>query len=370
MKKIKDNSWLKLLLTGIILIVIYKSVDNLGGIFSFFGTFLEVLMPCIIGAVIALFMYVPTKKLERVFKKVKCKPIQKGARLISALLVYAIAFCLLAFGIKFIIPVLYKNIEELITKIPGYAADLNKLTAHIDFIPKFDIALLEEILKKYLDPAKINSYISLISGIFNSFISVVVSVIISLYIVLETENIKAYSHKLRSHINIGEKADIYVLYARKVVSLFRSYFAGLFLDSLLIGAISTVIFMLFGIKYPAFLGLVIGIGNLVPIFGPIVAAFLVCFIGMISLGPINALWLFVYQIILAQVDGNIINPKIVGAQVGLKPLWVLISVTVFGGLFGPLGMVLGVPVFASVKLILDDLLDDGKVNASEKETKE
>lgn len=370
MKKLRDNSWLKLLLIGIILIVIYKSVDNLSGIFSFFGTVLEVLTPCIIGAVIALFMYVPTKKLEGVIKKIKWSPVQKNARLISAIFVYVIAFCVLAFGIKFIIPVLYKNVEELIVKIPGYAENLNKLTANINFIPKFDMTFLEEILKKYLDPAKINSYISLISGIFNSFISFVVSVIISLYIVLETENIKAYLHRLRAHINIGKKADIYVFYARKVVSLFRSYFAGLFLDSLLIGAISTVVFMLFDIKYPAFLGLVIGIGNFIPIFGPIVAAFVVYFIGVLSLDPISALWLFAYQIILAQVDGNIINPKIVGSHVGLKPLWVLISVTIFGGLFGPLGMVLGVPVFASVKLVMDDFLDDGRVNGSKEEKKE
>lgn len=370
MKKLRDNSWLKLLLTGIILIIIYKSVDKLGQIVSFFGTVLDVLTPCIIGAVIALFMYVPTKKFERIVRKVKWNPIQKSARLISALFVYAIAFCLLAFGIKFIIPVIYKNVEELIVKIPGYAEELNKLTADINFIPKFDMTFLEEILKKYLDPAKINSYITLISGIFNSFVSVVVSVIISLYIVLETDNIKSYLKRVRAHINIGEKADIYVLYARKIVALFRSYFAGLFLDSLLIGAISTVVFMLFGIKYPAFLGLIIGIGNFIPIFGPIIAAFVVYFIGVLSLDPLNALWLFAYQIVLAQIDANIINPKIVGAQVGLKPLWVLVSVTIFGGLFGPLGMVLGVPVFASVKLVLDDFLDDGKVNGTKGESKE
>lgn len=367
MKKLIENSWLKLLLTGIILIVIYKSVDNLGGIFSFLGTVLEVLLPCIIGALIALFVYLPTKKLERVVQKINWRPIQKNARLISALFIYAVAFCLITFGVKFIIPVLYKNAEDLIVRIPGYAEKLNELTAHFDFIPKFDIAFLGEILNKYLDPTRINSYISLLSGIFNSFISFVVSVIISLYIVLETENIKAYLHKLHTHINIGKKADVYVLYARKVVALFRSYFTGLFLDSLLIGTISTVVFMLFKIPYAAFLGLVIGIGNLVPIFGPIVAAFVVYFIGMISLGPLNALWLFVYQIVLAQVDGNIINPKIVGSQVGLKPLWVLVSVTVFGGLFGPIGMVLGVPVFASIKLIMDDFLDDGRFNGSQKE---
>lgn len=370
MKKFRDNSWLKLLLTGIILIVIYKSVDNLGGIFSFLGTVLEVLTPCIIGAVIALFVYIPAKKLEHVVKKINWKPIQKNARLISALIIYAIVICVITFGVKFIIPVLYKNVEDLVIRIPGYAEKLNELTKHIEFLPKFDITFLGEILKKYLDPTKINSYISLISGIFNSFISVVVSVIISLYIVLETENIKAYLYKFRRHINVGEKADICVLYARKIVALFRSYFTGLFLDSLLIGAISTVVFMIFKIPYAAFLGLVIGIGNLVPIFGPIVAAFVVYFIGMISLGPINALWLFVYQIVLAQVDGNIINPKIVGAQVGLKPLWVLVSVTIFGGLFGPLGMVLGVPIFASVKLVMDDFLDDGHLNGSAEEKSE
>ena len=364
MKKIFENNWLKVLLTGILFIVVYKSVDNLNNIFSFFGTFLSVITPCIIGALIALFAYNPVRKVEDLFQKMNLKPALKYKKLFAVLIVYFIAFFVLGIAIKYIVPVLYKNVEELIVKIPVLIEHLNGLFSKLEFMPQLNIGAIGEKLLGYLDFERINHYLSVITGIANSFVSFLVSIIISIYIILEKEQITAFFVKLRERMTIKEKTDLFVRYTRKIVALFRSYFTGLFIDSVIIGAVTTIVFAAFKVPYAVFLGLIVAIGNMIPFFGPIVAAIIIYFIGMISLGPLNALWLLAFQLVLGQIDANVIQPKIIGSYVGISPLLVLISVTVFGGLFGPLGMVFGVPICASAKLVLDDYLADGKIDGA------
>ena len=364
MKKVFDSSWIKLILSGILLIVVYKSVDNLNNIFSFVTTFLDVAKPCVIGAVIALFAYVPVRKVEGLFSKVRFPFIQKHAKAFGITCVYLAFIAVLAIAIKYIVPVLYRNIEDLITKIPAYLERLNKLTEHIEFLPEFNLGFIGEQLLKYFNLERLNEYLSVITGIANSFVAFVVSVIISIYIILEKEPMSVVLSKLSKRLKTGNRARIFVAYVKKIVALFRSYFAGLFMDSVLIGVVCTLVFVIFKVPYAVFLGLVIAIGNMIPFFGPIVAAAIAYLIAMISLGPVNAIWILVFQLIMGQIDGNIIQPKIVGSQVGVSPLLVLVAVTVFGGLFGPVGMILGVPVCASAKLVLEDYLEDGRIDGN------
>ncbi len=364
MKKTFKSSWLTLIVTGILLILVYKSVDNLNNIFLFLGKILQVLTPCIIALLIALFAYKPAKKVENLIRKVPCRLVAKRAKVLGVLVIYVVFIAIISVAVKFIVPVLYKNIEDLIVKIPSYAERLNQLMSHVDFLPKFDLSFISEILVNYFNFERLNQYLSVITGIANSFISFFVSIIISIYIILEKDGIMLFLAKVRGRLKIGSKADIFTFYIHKIIALFRSYFAGLFLDSVLIGTISGVVFAIFGVPYAVFLGLAVAVGNLIPFFGPIVAAIITYLISMISLGPLSAIWVLVFQLIMGQIDGNLIQPKIVGSQVGISPLLVLISVTVFGGLFGPVGMILGVPVCASVKLVIDDYLSDGKIDGN------
>ena len=364
MKKFLESNWLKLLLSGVLLIVVYKSVDNLSNIFSFLQQLLSVARPCIIGAVIALFVYIPIKKVEGVLGKVKLNFVKKHAKAFGIFAVYLALFLLIGVAIKYIVPVLYKNIEDLVAKIPQYLEQLNKLTEHLTFLPEVDLGFIGEQLLKYFNLERLNEYLTVITGIANSFISFLVSIIISVYIILEKDQMALFVSKLGKRLHTGKKTEIVMMYIKDIVALFRSYFAGLLMDSLLIGVICTFVFVMFKVPYAVFLGLVIAVGNMIPFFGPIIAAVVAYLIAMISLGPINAIWVLVFQLVMGQIDGNIIQPRIVGSQVGVSPLMVLVSVTIFGGLFGPLGMILGVPVCASAKLVIEDYLDDGKIDRS------
>lgn len=360
----KDKSvWLKYITIGTALIIIYKITDNFGGIIKYLNLILDALFPVIIGAVIAFFLVKPTKKLEALLKKIKF--VNKFAKLISILLVYAIIIAALAIGIKFLLPVLISNAEELISNIPRYYNSANNYISNSEFLKKAGI--IEQIMDKarnILTFSNLNKYISYVSSIASSFLTFFLSIIISIYILLEKDGIFSFLSSVKNKFFHGERINTFVAYVRKIVDMFYSYFIGLAFDALLISIISSVAFTLFKIPYAPLLGLVIGIGNLVPFFGPIVSAVIVFIVSAITLGPIQAIWVIAFQFALGQIDGNLIQPKILSNSTGISPLTVLVSVIVFGELFGFLGMLLGVPIGASIKILVDDFMDDGKINAS------
>ena len=113
---------------------------------------------------------------------------------------------------------------------------------------------------------------------------------------------------------------------------------------------------IFKVPYAFMLGLVVAIGNLIPFLGPIIASLIVFLISTLTLGPLSGIWLLILQFVMAQLDSNLLQPKILSESTGISPLLVLISVTVFGSLWGAAGMIIGVPVCAIAKTIPDPTL--------------
>ena len=156
----------------------------------------------------------------------------------------------------------------------------------------------------------------------------------------------------------GKRGTILALYARKMIDIFYSYFIGLVTDAIIVGLAATIFLLVFGAPYPVLLGLLVGLGNMIPFFGPIVAAITVYVVCAIAFGPLKAIWVLVFQLVLGQVDGNLLQPKIVGSSVGISPFWVIFAVMLFGGLWGPAGMIIGVPIMAALRIVYIDYTDD------------
>ena len=125
------------------------------------------------------------------------------------------------------------------------------------------------------------------------------------------------------------------------------------MESLIIGAIAMVGTYILKMPYAVLISVVIGLTNIIPFFGPIIGAIPCIFITLI-VDPLKALYLTIFIVILQQVDGNIIGPKIMGKSTGLSGFWVLFSILLFGGLFGVLGMILGMPIFAIIYSMVSD----------------
>lgn len=360
-----NNKWIKLILSGTMLILIYKLFNNFSDVADVFNKIIDILFPIILGAAIAFFLSRPAEKIAQLVSKIKYPPVKKKALGIGVIVLYTLIFFLLFLLVKFVSPRIYKNIEEFAKNIPVYYETFKSFIEQSDILSKlegfeFNLTKLAEIFNL----SNINKYIGFISGIANSFLTFFLSIILSVYMIIEKRNIIGFLKRAMERFLPEKTGKVLLIYGKKTVERVYSYFTGLSIDALLVALVSSLFFSLFKVPYAFLLGFIVGIGNLVPFFGPITANIIIFIITAITTGPFKALWIIVFQFIFGQIDGNIIQPKILSNSTGISPLLVLIAVIVFGDLFGFVGMIVGVPVFAVIKDIVTDYVDDGKLNDS------
>lgn len=361
--KFFNKNFLQALVIGIILILVYKSADSIDHIIKWIGAFIGILSPVIIGAIIAFFIYKPVLKFEKIYKKCKIKFVSKKARLLSLFTIYTIIVAVIVVIVNYIGPVVGRNIRELINNIPKYTAQLEAFVNKYDLLVGFDwITQLEKFIFDFLDFSRLTKYIGVVSSIASSFLSFFISIVLSIYIILDKENIFEFFRKIKAKLFNNKPCDFIIFYGRQGINMFYSYFSGLAFDAALIGIISAIVLSFFNVPYAVLLGVIIAVGNLIPFFGAIVSNVIVYVIVSLSFGPIKALWILLFQFALGQLDANFIQPKIVGDSVGISPLLVLISVTVFGGLFGPVGMIIGAPLTAVLRIMVLDFLESKKTS--------
>ena len=365
MKKWKITGQGQILMIGLLLIFAYKIINNFEYIWFAFLKVLSTMSPFFAGLIIAFFLYRPVKKLNGWISRCKGKAIKRFSMAISTLLVYLIILSTLSLIVKYFVPILYKNIEDFISQVPKYYAVLE------DFMEKHDLfeyININQFVKNNILPklnlATLNQYIGVISKIANSFLSAFMSIVFSIYIILEKDAIFAFFRRLFSVNNPGKGTLAVMYYASKMIELFYSYFSGLFVDALIMGSATFLILSWFQVPYAPLLGVLAAIGNMIPFFGPIVSTVVVAIVSFLTVGLLRSIWILVAMFVMAQLDSNLLQPKIISNSVGVSPLLVLLSVTVFGGLFGAAGMILGVPLVAAAKFVLSDFLDDRKLNGS------
>lgn len=360
--KFFNKNFLQALVIGIILILVYKSADSINYIVKWTGGFFGIIMPVIVGAIIAFFIYKPVCYFEGIYKKARFKFVKEKARLFGLVSVYALILFAVVIIVNYVGPVFAKNIRELINNIPRYTSQVEEVLKNSELVINEKwIETLEKKVFEIFDFKKITQYISVVSSIANSFVSFFVSIILSVYMILDKENIFSFFKKLKNKFFKGKKTKIVIHYAKESVNLFYSYFSGLAFDAALMGIITAIILSIFNVPYSVLLGVIVAVGNLIPFFGAIVSNIIVYIIVSFSFGPLKALWVLLFQFVMGQIDGNLIQPKIVGNSVGISPLLVLVSVTVFGGLFGSVGMIIGAPLMAVLRMVVNDFLDNRNV---------
>ena len=368
MKKIQSN-YVKFFILGALLILFYRITENYEGSLNSAGNFLSAFTPCIIGIVIAFFLWKPTERLEKLIGKAKWSFLKRTKKIFAIITLYVIIVAIIALLVNFILPGLTKNIKDLATNAPSYIEKADKALKENELLKDFDfIELLNEkvgsFVKENFSLNKINKYISVIGNIAGSFMNFFLGFIFSIYILAEKDELKNFAKTVGDKLFAGEKGIIARKYGAKTVGMFYSYFAGLSIDAVIVGVITSIVLGIFNVPYAVLLGFLAAIGNMIPFFGPIVASLTSFVISMLTIGPVNALWIIIFQVVLGQIDSNLIQPKILSKSTGISPLLVLLAVIVFGNLFGFFGMVLGVPLMATIKMIASDYFDNGKLDAS------
>lgn len=363
--KNKGKKWLYWFLLGVAIIVVYKALDNFGDVMGVFAKFFEIITPFLVGIFISYLLYMPCRKMEQAFIKSKVKWIAKKARPLGILTVYLIIVLLLVILVNFILPVVLESVMDLVNNIQHYyeMAIFNYNQLPEDDILKSDIVndAIKNVqnldIKQYFQLEKILAYvmsaIDAVTGIFDIFVAVIVSV----YILAERVEILATIKRLaeaifkeKTYKNIGK-------YFNNSNEIFFKFIASQFLDAIIVGIMVTIAMSIMGIKFAPLLGFLIGLFNMIPYIGAIIAVAVSAIITLITGGLSQAIWMLIVVIILQQIDANIINPKIIGQSLKISPLLVIFAITVGGAYFGILGMFLAVPVIAVIRILIEDYID-------------
>jgi len=201
-----------------------------------------------------------------------------------------------------------------------------------------------------------NMLMRLVTNIGSSAFTVVTSFIINIYMLSEKEDILARGRRfIYAYFNHHKARKTLEAFSRGN-KIFKSFLNGKLLDSAIVGVICVVVFYIFKVPYAPLMGTIIGVFNIIPYFGPIIGSVPVVIVSFF-VDPPKAVYALIIIIVIQQLDANILDPKIVGNNVGVSPFWIITSVTLGGNLFGIPGMILGVPVVVLIKTIIEEAVD-------------
>lgn len=371
MKDIKKNlsKWMYWFILAVAIILVYKFVDNITSIGDIIKNFFEIISPFLTALLIAYLLYIPASRIENRFKKSKSKFVKRKARGLSVFLTIILTIIIIILLVNVLFPVISDSIFELISNFQGYWNNtidrLNNLPEDsilknetvTNAVQEFGEKLKEIDLMQYLNPERITGYVKSVVGVATGLFDVFVTVVASVYLLLERGKILEYLEKLGNAILKSETCERIGQYCNITNKVFFRFISSQLIDSILVGIVVTIAMSIIGVRYSILLGFIIGLFNLIPYFGAIVAVAISILITLVTGGLSQAIVMAIVVIILQQIDANIINPKIIGSSLEISPLLVIFSVTVGGGYFGVLGMFLAVPAVTVLKLILDEYLD-------------
>lgn len=342
-------------------IVFYMLLRYLPVLRSAFAKLMQVLSPFIWGLAITYLLSPLMKVFEKMFsgkrlKKIKIK--SRAVRVWAILLSEIVLLIILGAFVSLIIPQLYSSVETIVINSPEY---FSRVTAWIGtklqdypeaekyvsaFLENFNTSLLD-LVKNQLLPSLGNVVTSVTSGVFTAVKSVynlIIGIIVSVYVLSNREGALAGARKVLYSLFDVETAENLRKGLSFVDKTFMGFLSGKLLDSAIIGALCYVVCGIANMPYALLVSVIVGVTNIIPFFGPFIGAIPSAFI-ILLVSPLKCLLFIVFIIILQQLDGNIIGPKILGSSIGINGFWIMFAIILGGGLFGFFGMLLGVPVF-------------------------
>lgn len=342
-------------------ILLYFVIKNVTIFFSWGQDLLKILMPFIYGFTIAYILDIPMKFFEStILKPLDKQGKYKLKRTIAITLTYIVAAITIGIFISILIPELARSIGTLIDNIPEYAKSLETLFTDVVTKLNLDSNIVNAMVEDF---NSISSYITTIggmvvggllqfsAGITQSVLNVFVATIISIYMLASKERFFAQIKKALYAILPQKPVNYLIELNGHSNRTFKGFLSGKLLDSLIIAIICFVCMSIFKMPYVLLVSFIIGITNIVPVFGPFIGAIPSVLIIFIA-SPVKALWFILFIFLLQQFDGNILGPKILGNSTGISAFWVMFAVLLGNGLFGFIGMIIGVPAFAVIYSIV------------------
>jgi predicted PurR-regulated permease PerM len=369
MKKWLDSSHISLILSitlaGLFIVAIYFAILNINVFIGLINDLGSVLTPFMYGLILAFLMSPIVSFFEmKAFASFKWKKSTK--RILSVLLSLLITFEIIVLFFSFIIPQLIISLSSISEKLPEYIVIVEDLLGEWLVSYRLDnewVNLLldssEDLLVTFLKT--IQGYLPLIldySWQFTKMIfNLLLGIAIAMYVLIDRELFSLQAKKLIYFISNQKTGDYLIDLSRLSSSMVHRFILGKMLDSFIIGVICYVGMLVLGLSYPLLLSVIVGVTNMIPVFGPFIGAIPGALI-LLLVYPFQALWFILFIILLQQFDGNFLGPRILGDSMGLPSLWIMFAIIVGGGYFGVVGMFLGVPIFAVIYIISKKIISN------------
>ena len=345
----------------LIIAVAYTAVTQPQKIGAVIGGAISLLSPFIIGFCMAYVVNLLLRPLERFWmwiwhkakrQKLICKIKRPLCLTLSFLVVLGVIFAI----VFMIIPALKDTVVSFANKVPQYAKTVESwYYALVDFLENYNFELPEISLdiNKITDFAKsvISNYgsnvldttVNVTTSIVSAIVDIVLGLVFAIYLLAQKEKLGNQTRRAATAILGPERSKRVVDFTALTNSVFTKFVTGQLTEACIIGVLCFIGMSIFKMPYAGIISILVGFTALVPIFGAFIGTAVGAFLILLE-SPIKAVWFVVFIIILQQLEGNLIYPRVVGKSVGLPGIWVLTAVTVGGGLFGVLGMLFSVPI--------------------------
>ena len=317
---------------------------------------LSTVKPILIGAVAAYLLCPAAAWLERRLQK--SRRTNRAARPLSVLLAVVLAFAVVTALIATVVPQLAASVAGLSNDLPGMVnAQIENLQSwlgtHSDALDSLGevIKSIEENLAAWVKENLLNTVSGLagrVMSVGSAVVSLFVAVVAAVYLLLDRERYLAQCRKLfHAAVKNERVCRIAAETVGKTHEIFSGFITGKLLDSLIVGVLCFLFLLVARMPYALLISVIVGVTNIIPMFGPFIGAVPSAFL-LLLVSPQKSLVFLVFIVILQQIDGNVIGPRILGDSTGLSALYVTIATLVFGKLLGFLGMMIGVPLFATL----------------------
>lgn len=378
------------ILAGIVCYFAFLRLDDIAGLLGKIG---GILQPIILGLVFAyllnpLVTIIENQVIKMFEKKAKNREkLRKVSRSIGIAGSLLVAFAVVILLLNMVIPELYRSIRDLIMSLP------HQINNAIDFLESEKIhdtafsgtikSVLEngaEAFQMWLKTdllTRINQMMSFVTvGVFSvveTLFDIAVGVIVSVYVLNSKEKFTGQCKKITYALLSRERANLMLQITRKSHKIFGGFVIGKIIDSIIIGILCFIGLSILDMPYTLLVSVIVGVTNVVPFFGPYIGAIPSAILILLS-EPIKGIYFVIFILVLQQFDGNILGPKILGDSTGLSAFWVVFSILLGGGLFGFVGMIMGVPTFAVfyylVSMFIEQKLERKKLPKESKEYEE
>ena len=362
--------------------VLFENHSLLSGL----NTIIGIVMPIIDGCVIAYLLKPivnfierkPAAMLMKHYHVQTSRRKKKILRLISTGIAFVFAILIVYSLLHLIVPQLFFSIESLLSRLPFYVDNFQKwILGLLKDNPSIE-KTAEEFFTKYIPSVKdwinerfvpgVNEAVTQVSGQIINVVQVVKNIFLGCFValyILNSKDVLAGQFKKLFHAILPEKYAVRLIdFFALTDQTFSGFLSGKLLDSLIIGIICFVYTSIARTPYYMLISVVIGVTNIIPFFGPYIGA-VPCTLLILIVDPLQALYFVIFIILLQTFDGNYLGPKILGNKTGIGGFFVLCAILIFGGLFGVVGMVIGVPttavIYAGIRSFSDRSLERKKL---------